>query len=328
MKYLIILALIAVAIACPTNYLWEYSDPIIVDIPTNITKVVYNSCRSNILVASGNQVLYYSMNGTLEDQITYPHHVEYISVNTRCAMAVLTHNDEHDHHNVYIYKFNVLYNNITLPKGFYAPQLNNYEDIFAVSRGEVYSTNHTNITGTTVIEYYDFNGKFITNFTVSWLVWDMIVDPITGNLIFDSFMLLEPAVYIGEANTNGLIATINTTRDYPSSGLTVNQWYLAAGGYGLSIYHRNGTLFKQLFKHMNIQNPQFYQSMIVYQTMSYPFASIQFTTFYGTIVASIPVYYDTLGYTIISDGTLIIYEKNIMEIRTLTQNMIFDGLAY
>lgn len=118
-----------------------------------------------------------------------------------------------------------------------------------------------------IITYFDYQGHIIYKHCVEFGIGDLIVNPKNGDLIFDNYIIMEPAEYIYIPNISGIITKINTTRQYAASGLALDrQQNIIAAEYGLDIYFYNGTFIKHIdpSNHTSIDSPQVYDGYIAY----------------------------------------------------------------
>ena len=147
------------------------------------------------------------------------------------------------------------------------------------------------------IKYFNLMGDHVHSQHVNMSICDLVMNTKTGDLIFDNFLTIEPAVIIDVANMTSLITQINTTRRYPCNGLALNSHDdIISAGYGLSIYTYQGTPIRHLPTDTMIFSPRVYEDYIAYFDLfsdDYkPF--IQFIDYEGNKILKVPYTYQQL----------------------------------
>jgi hypothetical protein len=217
----------------------SFNAPTLVDFP--VDQVVYDTYYDHFVIVSNN-TLYFLEIGQNKSDIqftkieTYPSPIDSVSVNSYGNMCIMTNGT------ALIYVHNMLFNTIELNTRHYTygGWLTNYFDL--VITATIVDDLKRNYTST-VISYYTYQGQLLSNYTVGYRLWDVLINPANDDMIFDSFLWLEPATYIGVANIARVVVTINTTHEYPSSGLAVLGDFILASDYyhGINVYNMNGT---------------------------------------------------------------------------------------
>ena len=257
MKKTCILLLVLILIV---NALPQYNNPIVIDMP--VQNFILNPLDNNILIASAGNIYCMDLKGTIIN--TIPSNsttiVSNVAVNTQTGMVAAIYNDSV----IRVYENNLLFSTINVSELYNKVLFDNFHNAIISIK---YEWNEYAQTYFSNVHYFDINGKKITNYTIDFFVWNVIMNPTNGDIICDSFLVLEPAVYMAVSNINGIITKINTTREYAGGGMCLNnQDNIITAEYGLDIYDYNGTFIK----HLNSSNgysvfsPQVYQSYIAY----------------------------------------------------------------
>jgi hypothetical protein len=239
----------------------QYGTPIVINCPVNDGSNV-KLYQSMVLVGSETNLLLYHNNGTLLRTISTGSYINGFDVSVKYQLIAINGNDSVAR----LYTLTgSLITSIDLSDGDYNWPI--FVDEWSQSIVMINATwNETNNDQWTNIVYFDFKGTLKSYYTVKYITWNVIINPNNGNLLCDTFLLDEPAVYISIVDSTGLIRQINTTRKYPATGLTVDSNNtIITTGYNIALYQYNGSLIRYLYRPSElIESPQAYNDYIVY----------------------------------------------------------------